>query len=141
MICSMDIPISTPALLFPAIAILMLGYVNRYLGTASLIRSFKKDYDTGYSRVEIVQQLKILKKRIELSRHMISIAAAALMFACLSMFLIFAKMQDLGNASFGASLILMIVSVSFSLYETKLSNKSLIIEIHDIFEQETKKSR
>lgn len=132
----MDIPITTPALLFPAIAILMLGYINRYLGSSSLIRTFKKDYDTGYTRTQIVHQLTILKKRIELSRYMLTAGSVALMLACLSMFLIFAGFQDAGNISFGLSIVGMIVSIFISLYETWLSNKSLMVEINDIFEKE-----
>jgi hypothetical protein len=54
--------INTPALLFPAIAILTLGYVNRYLGTAGVIRNLKKDYDSGYVHSSITVQLAILKK-------------------------------------------------------------------------------
>ncbi|HSH31150.1 MAG TPA: DUF2721 domain-containing protein, partial [Candidatus Saccharimonadales bacterium] len=68
----MDIELSTPALLFPAIAILMLGYINRYLGTANVIRTFKKDYDSGYIHTDITKQLTILRKRINMSRHMLT---------------------------------------------------------------------
>lgn len=132
----MNLPITTPALLFPAIAILMLGYVNRYLGTANLIRNIKKDYDTGYKRVNVVTQLEILKKRIELSRYMLEVGALALISACLSMFLIFADKQDFGEIVFGLSLIAMITSVVISFYETSLSNKSLLIEIEDVFKKE-----
>lgn len=132
----MDIPITTPALLFPAIAILMLGYVNRYLGTASLIRTLKKDYDKGYKRVQIVLQLRILRKRIELSRLMLEVGAAALMLACLSTFFIFVSWQDVGKAFFGSSIVGMVASLFISLYETSLSNKSLNIEIQDVFDKE-----
>lgn len=132
----MDIPITTPALLFPAIAILMLGYINRYLGTASLIRTIRKDYDTGYKRVQLVEQLKILEKRIELSRQMLTAGAFALALACLSMFLIFAEWQTAGNLTFGLSILGMIISLFVSLYETSLSNKSLLIEINDVFDRE-----
>lgn len=135
----MDIPITTPALLFPAIAILMLGYINRYLGSSSLVRTIKKDYDNGYARVEIVKQLQILKTRIELSRYMLTIGALSLALACLSMFLIFANQQDAGNITFGLSVVGMIISLVFSLYETGLSNKSLLIEINHVFEQEKAK--
>lgn len=117
----------------------MLGYVNRYLGTSSLIRTIKKDYDTGYSRVKIVVQIKVLKKRIELSRHMLTIGACALMFACLSMFLIFMNQQDAGNVAFGLSILAMIVSLVLSVYETYLSNRSLIMEVDDIVRKESKK--
>ena len=132
----MNIPISTPALLFPAIAILMLGYINRYLGTASLIRTVKKDYDTGYKRVKIVTQIKILKRRVELSRYMLETGALAMLLACLSMFLIFAERQNWGDAVFGLSLLAMIVSLLLSFYETALSNKSLLIEVEDILKRE-----
>ncbi len=137
----MSVPITTPALLFPAIAILMLGYVNRYLGTASVIRALKKDYDTGYKRVNVVAQLKILQKRIELSRYMLEIGATALLAACLSMFLIFAEQQRGGEIAFGMSLIAMILSLFLSFYETSLSNKSLQIEIEDVYKQEAHKPK
>lgn len=139
MMGSMDIPITTPALLFPAIAILMLGYINRYIGTASLIRTFKKDYDTGYVHVNLVNQLKVLSRRIELSRHMLTFGALALMLACASMFLIFANQQNLGNLAFGLSLASMIISLFISLYETHLSNTSLFIEIEDVLKKEKSK--
>jgi methylmalonyl-CoA mutase N-terminal domain/subunit len=135
----MDIPVTTPALLFPAIAILMLGYVNRYLGTSSLVRTIKKDYDTGYKRVDITHQLHILARRIELSRHMLTMGSVALMLACLAMFFIFIQQQELGNKAFGLSIAAMITSILISLYETSLSNKSLFIEINDIFKKENHK--
>lgn len=119
----------------------MLGYVNRYLGTASVIRALKKDYDTGYKRVNVVAQLKILQKRIELSRYMLEIGATALLAACLSMFLIFAEQQRGGEIAFGMSLIAMILSLFLSFYETALSNKSLQIEIEDIYKQEAHKPK
>ena len=136
----MEIPLTTPALLFPAIAILMLGYVNRYLGIANVIRNFKKDYDSGYVHVDVVAQLKILKKRIELSRIMLTCGVIALMSACLSMFLIFAD-YAFGELAFGFSIIAMIASLLISLYETSLSNKSLVIEINDIFTKEKSRTK
>ena len=135
----MAMDINTPALLFPAIAILTLGYVNRYLGTAGVVRTIKKDYDSGYSHTNVVGQLAILKKRIELSRYMISIAISALILACLSMFFIFLDMNSVGIAIFSASVVGMILSMMLSLYETKLSNKSLFIEIQDILDKEKQK--
>lgn len=137
----MEISINTPALLFPAIAILTLGYVNRYLGIANVIRTFKKDYDSGYVHNDIAIQLAILKKRVELARHMIGIAIGALMLACLSMFFIFIDWNAVGVIVFGTSVIAMIFSMVFSLYETRLSNKSLFIELDDILHKEEKEER
>ncbi len=135
----MNIPLTTPALLFPAIAILMLGYVNRYVSAAGVIRSFKKDYDTGYVHTQIVGQLRILRTRIGLLRFMMMIGAVALLMACLSMFMIYQEFTDLGGLTFGASLIAMITSTVLSVVETSLSNKSLLIELDDVLNKELKK--
>ncbi len=135
----MTIPLTTPALLFPAIAILMLGYVNRYVSVAGVIRGFKKDYDTGYKHARILDQISVLHQRIELIRYMLSIGAMALLLACLSMFLIFEGYEDAGGVAFGASLVAMILTTVLSVYETSLSNRSLIIEIEDIRKKEASK--
>lgn len=132
--------ITTPALLFPAVAILMLGYINRYIGIAGVIRTFRKDYDTGYKHIDLNRQLRILKKRLELARLMLGFGATALLFACLSMFLIFLESQIAGETVFALSLLMMIASIVFSLWETTQSNKSLNIEIDDILDHEKKKS-
>lgn len=132
----MTLSLNEPALLFPAIAILMLGYINRYIGTAGVIRSFKRDYDTGYAHTEIAKQMSILKRRIELSRLMLLSAATALLLACLAMFFVYANTQTVGQITFGVSILAMIVSILLSLYETSLSNKSLIIEIDDVLNKE-----
>jgi hypothetical protein len=136
----MQLELTTPALLFPAVAILMLGYINRYIGIAGVIRTFKKDYDGGYKHVDVVKQLRILRKRVEIARLMLASGAFALLLACLSMFLIFERFQVAGEAIFATSLLFMIVSISLSLYETALSNKSLGIEIDDIMRKEKAKN-
>lgn len=131
----MELPITTPALLFPAIAILMLGFVNRYVSTAGVIRAYRKDHDSGLTRKDIDAQLDILSKRIELSRQMISFAALALLLACASMFLIYVEIQMIAEIVFGASLLAMIISIFISLYETRLSNRSLLMEIKHLRNQ------
>ncbi|MFN3694516.1 MAG: DUF2721 domain-containing protein, partial [Ignavibacterium sp.] len=40
----MNIDVTTPALLFPAISLLLLAYTNRFLTIATLIRSLHKNY-------------------------------------------------------------------------------------------------
>lgn len=128
----MEIPITTPALLFPAIAILMLGFINRYVSTAGVIRNYKKDHQTGIERHDIEVQLLILKKRIQLSRLMMTLAASGLFLACVSTLLIFLELSDAGALAFGGSLVLMTISLIASIIETSMSNKSLIMEIESI---------
>ena len=133
----MHIELTVPALLFPAIAILMLGYINRYLGAATVVRNFVKDYDTGYKHAHVIEQLNIMRRRLALFRLMTGMASTALLLACASMFLIFSKHNDAGAIAFGASLTAMIVSILFALTETALSNRSLNIEIQDILTKES----
>lgn len=137
----MEMDLTTPALLFPAIAILMLGYVNRFVSAAAVIRTFKKDYDTGYVHVDVTKQISIMAKRIQLFKGMVFVAALALLLACLSMSLIFKDLQEFGKLVFACSIAAMILSILLSLYETTLSNKSLFIEINDILAKEKTKHK
>jgi hypothetical protein len=132
--------ISTPALLFPAIAILMLGYVNRYIGAAGVVRTFKKDYDEGYKHIDVAKQVKIMRRRISLLRVMLFMGTSALLVACATMLFVYLGLQELAGATFGVAVGAMIFSLLFSLYETGLSNDSLNIEIQDILRKEQKKS-
>lgn len=43
----MEITFNTPALLFPAISLLLLAYTNRYLALANLIRKLHDEYMRG----------------------------------------------------------------------------------------------
>lgn len=131
----MELPITTPALLFPAIAILMLGYVNRYIGAAGVIRAYKKDEDNGYKRKDLVEQLSVLKTRIEALRLMMMLAATALMLSCLSMLFIFIEKQTLGEIIFALSLILLVTSLFLSIFETSKSNTSLSMEISSMLKK------
>jgi len=40
----MEITLTTPALLFPAISLLLLAYTNRFLAIAALIRALHSQY-------------------------------------------------------------------------------------------------
>ncbi len=135
----MELELTTPALLFPGVAILMLGYINRYVATAQVIRAYKKDYDSGYKHIDVAKQLKILRRRIGLSRAMLASSATSLLLACLSMFLLFQLYTVAGEAVFALALVFMILSILFSLYETALSNRSLLIEVNDILKKEKSK--
>lgn len=57
----MEIEISTPALLFPAISLLLLAYTNRFLTTGQLIRSIStqaKEHPTASLKGQIANLKK-----------------------------------------------------------------------------------
>ena len=66
----MEITFNTPALLFPAISLLLLAYTNRYLALANLIRKLHDEYMRGEKKNHLLQQIKILRVRINLVRLM-----------------------------------------------------------------------
>ena len=51
----MQISINTPALLFPAITLLMLAYTNRFLALATLIRNLHAKYKTINEEKDIIK--------------------------------------------------------------------------------------
>jgi hypothetical protein len=135
----MEITLTTPALLFPAISLLLLAFTNRYITVANVIRTLKNQFDKGDRSDNLDLQLKSLYGRIEIIRYMQQFGIGSLLFASLSMFLIFANLQLLGKLSFGISLILLIASMFLSLHETTLSNKAIELEIKTILDKEKHK--
>jgi len=61
--------ISTPALLFPAVSLLLLAYTNRFLAVASLIRLLSNQIRTKED-CEVNEQINNLRRRLELTKWM-----------------------------------------------------------------------
>ncbi len=128
----MPITITTPALLFPAITLLLLAYTNRFLAVATLIRSLHKLHIENPGQAVIVGQIDNLRSRIRLIRNMQVLAVSSFVFCVLSMFLIFSSLNLLASYSFGASLLLLLVSLLYSLRELLISNRALELELGDM---------
>ena len=47
----MEIDLTTPALLFSAISLIMLAYTNRFMSYAQLVRTLKEQYRENHSSV------------------------------------------------------------------------------------------
>ena len=60
----MELTITTPALLFPAISLLMLAYTNRFLAIANLIRNLHAKYKQYPDEKHIITQIKSLGIRL-----------------------------------------------------------------------------
>ena len=72
----MEITLTTPSLLFPAISLLLLAYTNRFLGLASVVRSLHATYKTAPDPI-YVPQIENIRKRIKLIRDMQFLGAAS----------------------------------------------------------------
>jgi hypothetical protein len=135
----MDISLTTPALLFPTVSLLMLAYTNRFLTLASIIRNLHDRYKTEDDET-LLGQIANLRYRIYLIRDMQIAGLLSLLFCVISMFALFAGWVVAGQWSFAIALILMIVSMGISLRELQVSVGALDLLLAEL-EDETKKGK
>lgn len=127
----MEIEISTPALLFPAISLLLLAYTNRFLTTGQLIRALSSQAREAGMK-EFSGQIANLKKRLELTKWMQFFGALSMLFCTVSMFCLFLGYYDIGKKIFGFSLIIMCVSLAICIWEVYISSNALDLELKDL---------
>lgn len=127
----MNVTLTTPALLFPAISLLLLAYTNRFLTIAGLIRNLYKSYKENPND-NIKAQISNLKRRVNLIRNMQIFGILSLFLCVLSMFLIYEELQFYGSLIFGISLILLMISLVLSIVEIQISVKALNIQLEDM---------
>ena len=124
----MKIDLATPALLFPAISLLLLAYTNRFLGLANLIRGLAARYQQSHDEL-LIDQIQNLRHRLALIRRMQAAGVASIFVCVVCMFALFAGSQLVGKALFGLSLVLLMVSLGISFREIQLSTNALNIEL------------
>jgi hypothetical protein len=127
----MELTLTTPALLFPAISLLLLAYTNRFLTLASLIRELHRTYKVEPDPI-IKGQLENLRYRVIIIRNMQIYGVTSFFLCVLCMFLLFAGRPDLGKWVFGASLILLMLSLALSLRELQVSVDALNLRLSDL---------
>lgn len=123
--------LTTPALLFPAISLLLLAYTNRFLVLAQLIRQLHSS-ERDYWQAVVQRQIANLRQRIALIRLMQALGVSSFIVCTLSMFALFVEQQALAEVLFGLSLLLLAASLVTSLYEIAISTKAIEAELADI---------
>ena len=132
---SMDI--TTPALLFPAVTLLMLAYTNRFNTLATIIRNLHGKYQTEQN-ANLLAQIANLRYRVYLIRNMQICGVLSLLLCVVSMFALFEGWLAGGQWSFVAALILMIISLGLSLREVQVSVGALELLLGELEEGEKK---
>ena len=122
----MELDLTTPALLFSAISLIMLAYTNRFLSYAQLVRTLKDKYTENPSDITAAQIIN-LRKRLHLTRTMQVLGISSLFLCVVSMFLVYVGLNLLSVYVFGAALLLLIASLGVSIQETYISTRSLEI--------------
>ena len=127
----MEITLTTPALLFPAISLLLLAHTNRFLALAGVIRSLSREYQSDINTAQL-SQIQTLRKRIILVKWTQWYGATSLLGCVACMFALFIGQLFLGKLLFGLSLILMLISLALSVWEINQSVHALEILLRDV---------
>lgn len=130
----MEFNLTTPALLFPTISLLMLACTNRFLTLATIIRNLYDRYNEERNE-NLLKQIGNLRYRTYLIRNMQIFVVLSLLFCIISMFALFAGWVTSGQWSFAIALILMIISLGISLCELFISIGVLDLLLTDLERQ------
>jgi hypothetical protein len=131
----MEMTITTPSLLFPAISLLLLAYTNRFVVLTNVIRQLSGS-DTARSTHIVRRQITNLRQRVQIIRYMQAFGVLSFVFCTLSMFALLSQWLTVGQWLFAASLILLVISLLFSFYEVHISTAAINIELEKFDERE-----
>ncbi|MCG9962725.1 MAG: DUF2721 domain-containing protein [Shewanella sp.] len=123
----MHVSLTTPALLFPAISLLLLAYTNRFFALAALIRQL-----SGGDKPVHQDQIKNLSQRIRIIRLMQEAGVSSFALCVLCMIFIYIGFNKTGSIIFGASLLLLLYSLILSVIEIRISVDALNIHIKEM---------
>lgn len=126
--------LNIPALLFPAISFLLLPYTNRYLALSSLVRGLLREWEETRNP-RLLQQIAVLRRRINIIRLMQTAAVAAMLLSILSMVAIYAIWAGWEGPLFVAALSAMVLSLILSLYEIQLSTEALNVQLSSMHDE------
>lgn len=127
----MNITVTTPALLFPAISLFMLAFTNRFLSLGARIRNlhdtYRQDRDDS-----VRKQIRNLRKRVHMIRNMQGLGVLSMCACVLSMICLFEDMILAGQVLFALSLLFLLSSLFISFLEIKISVHALDILLEDL---------
>ncbi len=133
----MNLDVSTPALLFPAVSLLFLAYTNRFLHLAALVRNLHRDWIEMKDET-LKLQIDNLRRRLKLIRWMQLMGATSLFLCVISMVAVMFHGQPVGLVSFITALILMGGSLGILILEIWCSGGALEVLLARVESSESK---
>jgi len=130
----MDINLNTPALLFPAISLLLLAYTNRFLAIASVVRKLHDDYFQDKDKDLALLQIRNFRKRLRYIRLMQGAGVFSFLLCVACMYSIYEGWLAIAKYVFAASLISLLFSLICSLVEIFLSMDALEVVLRHVEE-------
>jgi hypothetical protein len=127
----MDLSLTTPGLLFPAISLLLLAYTSRFLALATVIRKLHADHKIEPNPRHLAQ-IESLRYRLKLIKYMQELGVGAFLCCVVSMTALFYGWKQEGEWLFGLSLMLFSISLMLSIAEIRRSTAALEIALSDL---------
>ena len=132
----MELTFNTPALLFPAISLLLLAYTNRFVALSNLVRRLHTDFKSKDDPQMIIKQIQGLRKRINLIKYMQGLGVFSFLNCVITMYCIYSNWVAVAKAIFALSLLSLLSSLIISLVEIIKSTNALELELSDIEDEE-----
>ena len=126
-----QLDLTTPALLFPAISLLLLAYTNRFLTLAQLLRQVRRQ-SIDFSHFSGAQQVKNLRFRVLLIRWMQFLGVAAFLLCTATMLALYLSAATVASLLFLGSLITLCGSLIFSMWEIHISMVAINLELEGL---------
>ena len=130
----MDFTLTTPALLFPAISLLLLAYTQRFLHLAALMRELHARYKADPD-AKVKGQILNLRYRLNIIRDEQVFGVGCFFLCALSMFLLFINQMLAAKWVFGIGLLSLLISLALSLREVQVSIEALRLQVEDLDEK------
>jgi hypothetical protein len=124
------IDISTPAIVFPALSVLMLAYTNRFIAISKRVRSLHEEYLSESSQV-IYRQISVMHKRLTYIRNMQILAIFGFLINVISIFLILLNIEVIATYMFATSLIFIAASLGVAMLEIYHSVNALSLQLDE----------
>lgn len=126
-----QLTLTTPALLFSAVSLILLAYTNRFLAYASVVRNLHTSFKENPNSI-LLGQIQNLRKRLRLTQTMQVLGIFSLLLCVICMFLIYINFQLWAEILFGIALLMLILSLAFSIREIQISVKALDLHLNDM---------
>src|SRR6266550_4099928 len=125
------IQLTTPALLFSTVSLIMLAYTNRFLAITKLIRDLYDKYAKEKDE-SLPVQIAMLRRRLHLIKLMQLPCILALLLSVLSMLLIVYSLPAAAVWTFSGGLLLLTFSLGLAVYEVAISTSPLNLTLKEL---------
>jgi hypothetical protein len=137
---SVDLSLQTPALLFPALSLLILAYTNKFLAIAKLVRNLYSSHSER-PQPQILAQIHSLRTRLNLIRWMQAAGLASNFFCVLTMLFIYLGHQITAHVIFFFAISLLMLSLGIAVVETFKSADALNVLLRNLENSEKEDER